>query len=206
MSLSKYREIRKFGKTDEPKGMNKHPSNEGELRFVVQKHEASHLHYDFRLECEGVLKSWAVPKGPSMNAQDKHLALMVEDHPLEYRKFEGVIPTGNYGAGTVMVWDEGTYFSLGSTNNKASQKLLLQGLKNGHISFILKGKKLKGEFTLVKLKGKTKNAWLLIKKKDAFAVHEDILLKTYSAMSGREMEEIKQEAEQLGQLWHSNKK
>jgi len=123
-------------------------------RFVVHEHDASHLHYDFRLEMGGVLRSWAMPKGPSMNASEKRLAILVEDHPLEYIDFEGVIPEGMYGAGAVVVWDNGTYD-------------LLEGKKD-KISFLLKGKKLMGHFALVHLKGKEKE-WLLIKQKDEYA-------------------------------------
>jgi len=121
--------------------------------FVVHEHHARHLHYDFRLEMDGVLKSWAVPKGPSMNPADKRLAIMVEDHPLDYASFEGVIPEGQYGAGTVSIWDKGTY------------QLIDGGIESGRLEFLLKGKRLKGTFVLIKMKGKEKE-WLLIKKKD----------------------------------------
>jgi bifunctional non-homologous end joining protein LigD len=121
--------------------------------FVVHEHHARHLHYDFRLEMDGVLKSWAVPKGPSMNPADKRLAIMVEDHPLDYASFEGVIPEGQYGAGTVSIWDKGTY------------QLIDGEIESGRLEFLLKGKRLKGTFVLIKMKGKEKE-WLLIKKKD----------------------------------------
>ena len=147
---------------------------------MVQKHAASHLHYDFRLEMDGVLKSWAVPKGPSMNPDDKRLAMMVEDHPYSYKDFEGTIPAGNYGAGNVIVWDNGTYTPDEPTEN--AEKTLLADLKKGHLSFILKGKKLKGEFSLIKLKGKQENAWLLIKKQDPYATESDILNKNKSVI------------------------
>ncbi len=126
------------------------------LRFVVHEHDATHLHYDFRLELEGALRSWVIPKGPSMNPSEKRLALLVEDHPLEYIDFEGVIPKGHYGAGAVVIWDTGSY--------------RLIELKKGKITFFLKGKKLKGTFTLNFLKGRGKgNEWLLIKKRDNYA-------------------------------------
>lgn len=164
MSLEKYLKKRDFSKTSEPKS-GKHQG--GGLRFVVQRHHASHLHYDFRLEMEGVLKSWAVPKGPSLNPKDKRLAMMVEDHPFDYRTFEGVIPEGNYGAGVVTIFDEGTYESLQGEND---EKELLKELYSGNLKFRLHGKILKGEFALVKLKDKEDNSWLLIKHKDEFAV------------------------------------
>ena len=167
MNLSKYTEKRNFNISPEPKGkVNK--SSEL-LSFVVQRHKASRLHYDFRLEMEGVLKSWAVPKGPSMNPKDKRLAMMVEDHPYAYKDFKGVIPDG-YGAGIVEIWDKGTYTTIEQTEGAGTQKKLLKELNEGNLKFTLKGKKLKGEFALVKLKGKQENAWLLIKHKDEFAV------------------------------------
>lgn len=144
--------------------------------FVVQKHDASHLHYDFRLEIDGVLKSWAIPKGPSMNPADKRLAVQTEDHKKSYANFEGVIEEG-YGKGTVMLWDKGTY------------KLLEKSAKE--IKFILKGKKLQGEFALVKFRP-PKN-WLLIKKKDDFATTKDVLKQDKSIKSGKSMKEIKTE-------------
>ncbi len=164
MSLEKYIEKRNFDQTPEPK--NPQDTNKGALKFVVQRHQASSLHYDFRLEMEGVLKSWAVPKGPSLNPNDKRLAMMVEDHPFSYRTFAGDIPEGNYGAGHVDIWDEGTYYATEEPDRKTGEKQLLEGLKKGSISFVLEGNKLNGEFSLVKMKGRQENAWLLVKKKD----------------------------------------
>src|ERR1700694_3907136 len=135
MSLKTYRAKRKFQQTPEPQGRQK--GGRGPLRFVVPKHEASRLHYDFRLEHAGTLKSWAVPKGPSANPDDKRLAIMVEDHPLEYRTFEGVIPEGNYGAGTVMVWDERTYHAPGVEDRKQNEKVIEEGLRAGHLRIVL---------------------------------------------------------------------
>lgn len=191
MSLSKYNEKRDFKQTREPKG--KIQKSASELVFVVQKHAASHLHYDFRLEMDGVLKSWAVPKGPSMDPEVKRLAMMVEDHPYSYKDFEGTIPEGNYGAGNVIVWDNGTYISDEKTDSQ--EKQLLTDLKKGRLSFILKGKKLKGEFSLVKLHGKQENAWLLIKKQDQYATDADILEKDKSVISKRSLDELEKKSE-----------
>ncbi|MXS71733.1 3'-phosphoesterase [Flavobacteriaceae bacterium W22] len=170
MALKDYNNKRKFDETTEPKGTTK--KSDDKLIFVVQRHAASRLHYDFRLEMEGVLKSWAVPKGPSLNPDDKRLAMMVEDHPYDYKDFEGNIPEGNYGAGQVEVWDSGTYEPLDETNKLSDEKELLKELKDGSLKFVLHGKKLKGEFALVKMKNAENNAWLLIKHKDKFAEEE----------------------------------
>ncbi|KFF10778.1 3'-phosphoesterase [Chryseobacterium soli] len=167
MALKDYNEKRKFDETSEPKGKTK--KSKDKLVFVIQRHAASRLHYDFRLEMEGVLKSWAVPKGPSLDPKDKRLAMMVEDHPYDYKDFEGNIPEGNYGAGQVEVWDSGTYEPLDDSSQLSDEKELLKELKAGSLKFILHGKKLKGEFALVKMKNTENNAWLLIKHKDDFA-------------------------------------
>ncbi|MGC5743261.1 DNA polymerase ligase N-terminal domain-containing protein [Chryseobacterium sp. NFX27] len=167
MALKDYNEKRRFDETSEPKGKTK--KSKDKLIFVVQRHAASRLHYDFRLEMEGVLKSWAVPKGPSLDPKDKRLAMEVEDHPYDYKDFEGNIPEGNYGAGQVEVWDSGTYEPLDDTSKLSDEKELLKELKAGSIKFVLHGKKLKGEFALVKMKNAENNAWLLIKHKDEFA-------------------------------------
>lgn len=203
MGLQKYKQKRNFENTPEPAG--KKAASEGALKFVIQKHHASHLHYDFRLEMEGVLKSWAVPKGPSMNPADKRLAMMVEDHPMDYRNFEGIIPKGNYGAGTVMIWDEGTYEMLGEPDRKKGEKGLLSGIHKGNIKIVMYGKKLKGEFTLVKMKDRGENAWILIKKKDKYAVDADITKSDRSVRSGRTLDEIKKFSEDEGAVWHSNR-
>ncbi|MFL9834928.1 DNA polymerase ligase N-terminal domain-containing protein [Chryseobacterium terrae] len=170
MPLKDYNSKRKFDETTEPKGKTK--KSEDQLIFVIQRHAASRLHYDFRLEMEGVLKSWAVPKGPSLNPEDKRLAMMVEDHPYDYKDFEGNIPEGNYGAGQVEVWDSGTYEPLDENSKLSDEKELLKELKAGSLKFVLHGKKLKGEFALVKMKNAENNAWLLIKHKDKFAKEE----------------------------------
>lgn len=167
MALQDYNSKRKFDETSEPEGKTK--KSEDKLIFVIQRHAASRLHYDFRLEMDGVLKSWAVPKGPSLDPKDKRLAMMVEDHPYDYKDFEGNIPEGNYGAGQVEVWDSGTYEPLDNPSKLSDEKELLKELNAGSLKFILHGKKLKGEFALVKMKNTEENSWLLIKHKDDYA-------------------------------------
>jgi len=161
-SLKRYHAKRDFKATPEPRGK---PVKGGKrLRFVIQKHRASRLHYDFRLEADGVLKSWAVPKGPSLDTTDRRLAMHVEDHPYDYRTFEGIIPKGQYGAGEVIVWDEGWY-RLAEGDDPATE------IGHGKIKFILDGKKLHGGFTLVLIKGRSGDSgdpWLLIKDHDEF--------------------------------------
>ena len=167
MGLATYKKKRDFRQTSEPAG--KERASKGRLSFVVQRHKASRLHYDFRLEMEGVLKSWAVPKGPSLDPQDKRLAMMVEDHPYDYKDFAGVIPEGNYGAGIVEIWDKGTYVHE-TAAGKGEERALLQDLRKGSLKFTLHGRKLKGSFALVRLKSaKDENAWLLIKHRDRYA-------------------------------------
>ncbi len=191
MSLQTYNKKRSFQTTTEPRGVKAKAPKEA-LRFVIQKHDASHLHYDFRLEMDGVLKSWAVPKGPSMDPAIKRLAMMVEDHPYAYKDFEGIIPEGNYGAGTVIVWDEGTYEPLEEPQRRLTgEKLLLRELKEGSLKFRLKGKKIKGEFALVRTKGMGDNAWLLIKHKDRYATDKDITLKNKSVQSKKTLEQVR---------------
>jgi len=195
MGLIEYKKKRTLRNTPEPAGGK---SNANVLRFVVQKHAASHLHYDFRLEMGGVLKSWAVPKGPSMDPSVKRLAMMVEDHPYDYRTFEGVIPEGNYGAGTVIVWDEGTFHSAEGdfTSKKEEDKDLLHQLHAGKIKFVLEGTKLKGEFALIKAPARGENGWLLMKLKDKHATKKDILAYEKSAISGKTLEQIKSSLKQ----------
>jgi len=164
MALEQYIAKRDFSQTPEPK--NGEPGKMGALRFVVQRHQASTLHYDFRLEVDGVLKSWAVPKGPSMNRTDKRLAVQVEDHPWEYRTFEGEIPEGNYGAGTVQIWDQGTSHAETSDGREGSEQEMRQGLEKGSLRFVLAGERLRGAFSLVQIKKGEADTWLLMKKKD----------------------------------------
>ena len=166
MGLKDYHQKRNFQKTTEPKGGKKQPQAK-QLEFVVQEHHATHLHYDFRLEADGVLKSWAVPKGPPSDPSEKRLAIQVEDHPFEYRTFEGTIPKGSYGAGTVSIWDHGTYHAEGASTAQESERLIRHGLQEGHMNFILQGQELNGPYSLVRLKQAAKeNQWLLLKRKE----------------------------------------
>ena len=189
MALEDYQRKRKFGQTPEP--TTGKAGEVGGCRFVVQKHHATRLHYDFRLEMAGVLKSWAVPKGPTEDPAEKRLAMMVEDHPLDYIHFEGIIPAGNYGAGTVMVWDSGTYQVLGQAGPLAQ-------LEKGDLKFLLQGRKLKGEFALVRMRSRRPaskgNEWLLLKKKDQHArTGWNIDDYDWSVLTGRSLEQIARE-------------
>ena len=202
MALTTYKQKRSFTATPEPRGGK--PTGKT-LLFVVQKHDASHLHYDFRLEMEGVLKSWAIPKGPSLNPADKRLAMQVEDHPFDYKDFEGIIPEGNYGAGTVMVWDTGTYEPLEDTNGSktAQNRVLLKELAAGSLKFRLNGKKLKGEFALVRTNGRGDNSWLLIKHRDKYASEDPITEKDKSVVSKKTLEQIAKSPKSA--TWQSNR-
>src|SRR5437762_3804571 len=159
MGLSQYKQKRDFKKTAEPAGAAKTSGRKARaLRFVIQKHDARRLHYDFRLEMEGVLKSWAVPKGLPWKQGEKHLAVEVEDHPVDYAEFEGVIPEGQYGGGTVMLWDRGKYLVYGEQP--------LESLRDGKLHLVLEGEKAKGEWTPVRIRGRDgeKNQWLILKR------------------------------------------
>lgn len=189
MILKKYKEKRSFEDTPEPKGSSKPPIAKFPL-FCVQMHDASHLHYDFRIECRGVMISWAVPKGPSLDPSQKRLAIHVEDHPLDYRHFEGVIPKGNYGAGAVMIWDEGIYGVEGAENKKQVEEKVVKGLHEGHLEIDLLGEKLKGKFVLQRFSKDEDKNWLLIKKKDSESKTTDVTKKNKSVRSGRTIKQI----------------
>src|SRR5690606_20324251 len=177
--------------------------DKNKLMFVIQKHDASRLHYDFRLEMDGVLKSWAVPKGPSLDPKVKRLAMMVEDHPFDYRNFEGIILQGEYGGGTVIVWDQGWYETIEPIKgNKAQEKYLLSELKKGSVKMKLHGEKLNGEFALVKTNGMGENAWLLIKHDDDFSSKKDITKLDSSILSGKTIEVMEKSSEKV---WHGGK-
>jgi bifunctional non-homologous end joining protein LigD len=190
MPLKEYAKKRNFSKTPEPPAAAR---KKGGFRFVVQKHRSSHVHYDLRLEHRGVLKSWAVPKGISTNPADKHLAIQVEDHPFDYKDFEGLIPKGNYGAGSVIIWDEGTYSLAGEegASRPAATRHMTQALAKGHVSLLFEGKKLKGEYSLVKLR-RGENQWLIIKKGDEFATRGGITDER-SVRSGKTLEDLEVE-------------
>ncbi|MDQ3474717.1 MAG: hypothetical protein M3447_13380 [Acidobacteriota bacterium] len=179
MALTEYKKKRKFEKTPEP-GPETKRTKSGRM-FVIQKHRATALHYDFRLEADGVLKSWAVPKGPSLDPKVKRLAMQVEDHPVDYAKFEGVIPEGEYGGGTVMVWDYGTYKPENTTN-------VSDALRKGELKFSLNGKKLKGSWVLVRTR---ERQWLLLKHRDYYTTEEEVTeLAPVSILTRRSLAEI----------------
>jgi len=187
MGLTEYTAKRTFEKTPEPQpGM---PHEGYRLEFVVHKHAARALHYDLRLELDGVLKSWAVPRGPSLDPGVKRLAVMVEDHPLAYKAFEGVIPEGNYGAGSVIIWDRGVYHHPSARDDSQNERLLLEGLRKGDLKFVLEGEKLQGEFALVRT-ARDGKSWLLLKKKDRHAGTGDILVENRSVVSHKTLEEM----------------
>jgi bifunctional non-homologous end joining protein LigD len=194
MGLERYRQKRDFRVSPEPKGKRRQRKG---FSYVIQKHAASQLHYDFRLELDGVLLSWAVPKGPSLDPEVRRLAMQTEDHPVEYGSFEGTIPKGEYGGGTVMVWDQGTWSPLDDPN---------EGYAKGHLRFELHGSKLRGGWHLVRTGKKTevKKTWLLFKSRDSEAKIGDHLLdeRPNSAQTGRSMTQI---AESQGRVWHSNR-
>jgi bifunctional non-homologous end joining protein LigD len=191
-SLSEYSAKRTFAATPEPAAAVP-AAGSGPLLFVVQQHSATRLHYDFRLECDGVLLSWAVPKGPALDPNEKRLAVHVEDHPYDYASFEGVIPAGQYGAGEVIVWDCGVYSpDEGGTwfhDRRQAERQVREGLEKGKLSFLLRGEKLKGSFALVRTK--EKNQWLLIKHKDRFAGPTDVTAQNHSVLSGKTVVELK---------------
>jgi DNA ligase D-like protein (predicted 3'-phosphoesterase) len=185
--VEEYRRKRDFRRTPEPQGTRRHSGRE--QVFVVQKHDASRLHYDFRLEVGGVLKSWAVPKGPSMNTRDKRLAVPTEDHPLDYRNFEGIIPEGQYGAGRVIVWDAGTFRNITKRDGQAVP--LDHAIENGQLAIWLEGKKLKGGFALTRIRDGEKPVWLLVKKRDEYANASDpVTDQPASVLTGRTIEEL----------------
>src|SRR3990172_5472413 len=187
MGLKEYASKRELEKTPEPKPVLR-PKG-GHFMFVVHKHAARALHYDLRLELDGVLKSWAVPRGPSLDPSLKRLAVMVEDHPLDYKDFEGVIPEGSYGAGSVIIWDRGFYHHPSARDENEGEKLLLDGLRKGDLKFVLEGEKLHGEFALVRMR-KDAKSWLLLKKKDRKATKGDILKENRSVVSRKTLEEM----------------
>ncbi len=191
MNLADYARKRKFERTPEPAPASTAPA--GRLRFVVHKHAARALHYDLRLELDGVLKSWSVPKGPSLDPAEKRLAVMVEDHPLEYQDFEGVIPEGNYGAGSVIIWDRGVYRHPSTIRAEESGVLLRNELRKGHLRLLLAGEKLRGEFDLVRI-GNRGSSWLLMKKKDEEAGTRRILQENRSVASRKTLTDMLEEA------------
>jgi bifunctional non-homologous end joining protein LigD len=212
--LARYRAKRDFSVTEEPSGAQK-VQTAPHLRFVIQKHAATRLHYDLRLELDGVFRSWAVTKGPSLNPKDKRLAVEVEDHPLDYGDFEGTIPKGEYGGGTVMLWDRGFWMPVPGVDPQ-------RALRKGELKFVLSGEKLKGGFVLVRMarrENEKRDNWLLIKHRDEYAIDDDkaAVDDTHSVASKRTMEQIAagkgrkpkpfmlKKAAAADAVWHSNR-
>jgi len=208
--LTEYRRKRDFTRTREPSGEKVlSPTRPGRLRFVIQKHAATRLHFDLRLELDGVMKSWAVPKGPSLDPSVKRLAMEVEDHPIDYNSFEGTIPQGEYGGGTVMLWDRGTYSSDAAASPEEEEESIREGLKRGDLKVTFQGDRLHGSFALIRMKfardrsSSAKPQWLLIKHRDEFATEEDVVADNMTSVeSGRTMEEI---ASGQSRVWNSNR-
>ena len=208
--LAEYRRKRDFSLTGEPSGEKAPaPARPDRLRFVIQKHAATHLHFDLRLELDGVMKSWAVPKGPSLDPSVKRLAMQVEDHPIDYNTFEGTIPKGEYGGGTVMLWDRGTYSSDTAASPEEEEDAIRDGLKRGDLKITFHGERLHGSFALIRMKfardssSASKPQWLLIKHRDEFATEEDVVADNMTSVdSGRTMEEI---ASGKSRVWNRNR-
>ncbi|HMA20462.1 MAG TPA: DNA polymerase ligase N-terminal domain-containing protein, partial [Gemmatimonadaceae bacterium] len=207
--LAEYRRKRDFTKTAEPSGHKGAPAA-GRLRFVIQKHAASHLHFDLRLELDGVMKSWAVPKGPSTDPSVKRLAMQVEDHPIEYNTFEGTIPKGEYGGGTVMLWDRGTYVATAASSDDDEEEVLREGYQKGDLKITFFGERMRGSWALVRMKynrdgssSSEKPQWLFIKHRDEFASDEDIVADNMTSVTtGRTMDEI---TTGRSKVWRSNR-
>ncbi|PYP53068.1 MAG: DNA ligase D [Gemmatimonadetes bacterium] len=208
--LAEYRRKRDFGRTGEPSGETASTATRpGRLRFVIQKHAARNLHFDLRLELDGVMKSWAVPKGPSLDPSVKRLAMQVEDHPIDYNTFEGTIPHGEYGGGTVMLWDRGTYSADAASSPNEEEDVIREGLKRGDLKITFHGERLHGSFALVRMRfarddsSSSKPQWLLIKHRDEFATKEDVVTENMTSVdSGRTMDEI---TSGKGRVWRSNR-
>jgi bifunctional non-homologous end joining protein LigD len=201
--LAEYKRKRDFTKTAEPAGGAVRPRSKRGLRFVIQKHAASHLHFDFRLELDGVMKSWAVPKGPSYDPAVRRLAMEVEDHPIEYNTFEGTIPKGQYGGGTVMLWDRGTY----EAEDGGGVESLREGYRRGDLKIFMHGERLEGGWVLVRMRRESEGSkpqWLLIKHRDEHADPDyDVTANVVTSVkSGRTMDEI---ANRKGRVWQSNR-
>src|SRR3954454_15709982 len=208
--LTEHRRKRDFKKTAEPSGDESPPPKPaGRLRFVIQKHAASHLHFDLRLELDGVMKSWAVPKGPSLDPSVKRLAMQVEDHPIDYNTFEGTTPQAEYGGGTVMLWDRGTYSADAATSADDDEEMIRDGLRRGDLKITFHGERLHGSFALIRMKfsrdgsSSAKPQWLLIKHRDEFATEDDVVADNMTSVdTGRTMDEI---ATGKSRSWHSNR-